>query len=92
MQSQLLQYYKSFQGNVVPGGGGRAGMPNMMASPPTFEDLSIDDSLSELQRLVRYAKSSIGLQRSALVNLVRVVYRRVLSSVQLTFYTPSPHQ
>ena len=30
---------------------------------PTFEDLTIDDSLPELQRLVKYAKSSIGLQR-----------------------------
>lgn len=30
---------------------------------PTFEDLTIDDSLSELKRLVKYAKSSIGLQR-----------------------------
>ena len=30
---------------------------------PTFEDLSIDDNLSQLDRLVRYTKSSIGLQR-----------------------------
>lgn len=30
---------------------------------PTFEDLSIDDELSQLQRLVRYSSSSIALQR-----------------------------
>ena len=30
---------------------------------PTFEDLSIDDNLSQIDRLVRYSKSSIGLQR-----------------------------
>jgi hypothetical protein len=30
---------------------------------PTFEDLTIDDNLSEQQRVVRYTKSSIGLQR-----------------------------
>lgn len=58
--SQLLQYYKSnFQGT--------AGAPSSSRAPsltqPTFEDLSIDDSLTELQRLVRYVKSSIGLQR-----------------------------
>jgi len=33
------------------------------ASAPTFEDLSIDDNLSEIERLVRYTQSSIGLQR-----------------------------
>jgi hypothetical protein len=32
---------------------------------PTFEDLTIDDSLSEQQRIVRYSKSTIGLQRWA---------------------------
>ena len=30
---------------------------------PTFEDLSIDDNISQIDRLVRYIKSSIGLQR-----------------------------
>jgi hypothetical protein len=30
---------------------------------PTFEDLSIDDNLTELQRLNRYSRSAIGLQR-----------------------------
>ena len=54
--SQLLQYYKSFsQGNKAPAASNVTG--------PTFEDLSIDDTLTELQRLVRYSKSAIGLQR-----------------------------
>ena len=44
--SQLLQYYKQFQQ-------GRNATQNVQ---PTFEDLSIDDNLSQLQRLVRYAK------------------------------------
>lgn len=49
----LLLIYRSFQ---------QARMP--AAKPaPTFEDLTIDDRLTEHQRLVRYAKSSIGLQR-----------------------------
>lgn len=56
--SQLLQYYKSFQ-SKGPGGN----------QAPTFEDLAIDDELSELQRVVTYTKSSIGLQRCVL-NLV----------------------
>lgn len=30
---------------------------------PTFEDLSIDDDLSQLERIVRYSRSSIALQR-----------------------------
>lgn len=38
---------------------------------PTFEDLSIDDELTQLQRLVRYSSSSIALQR-----LVHVKVRR----------------
>ena len=56
----LLQYYKNnFQGGA--GAPSRGGTPSL--TQPTFEDLSIDDSLTELQRLVRYVKSSIGLQR-----------------------------
>jgi hypothetical protein len=51
--SQLLQYYKSFQNS-------RTAAPNVA---PTFEDLAIDDNLSELERVVSYTKSSIGLQR-----------------------------
>lgn len=30
---------------------------------PTFEDLSIDDDLTQLERVVRYSSSSIALQR-----------------------------
>jgi len=58
--SQLLNYYKSF------GASGASNRPlsgSSAAPAPTFEDLSIDDTLTELQRIVRYAKSSIGLQR-----------------------------
>jgi hypothetical protein len=43
---------------------------------PTFEDLTIDDNLSEQQRVVRYTKSTIGLQRYVVINLfyrVRIV-------------------
>lgn len=36
-----------------------------MKAAPTFEDLTIDDQLSEQQRVVRYVKSTIGLQRYA---------------------------
>lgn len=51
--SQLLQFYKSFQQARLPA-----------AKPaPTFEDLTIDDRLTEKQRVIRYTKSSIGLQR-----------------------------
>lgn len=56
--SQLLQYYKSFQS------------PKSNNSAPTFEDLSIDDDLSELDRVVRYVKSSIGLQRLVHVKML----------------------
>lgn len=57
--SQLLQYYKSFKS------------PKPTAPPaPTFEDLTIDENLSELQRLVRYSKSNIGLQRLVHVKMI----------------------
>lgn len=56
--SQLLQYYKSFGTGTVGG----APRPHSMP-PPTFEDLTIDDTLTEVQRIVKYAKSAIGLQR-----------------------------
>ncbi len=39
-------------------------------SAPTFEDLTIDDKLTEHQRLIRYAKSTIGLQRCFYFTLV----------------------
>eukprot|EP00903_Cladosiphon_okamuranus_P014228 g13217.t1 len=37
---------------------------------PTFEDLSIDDELTQLQRLVRYSSSSIALQRLVHVKML----------------------
>ncbi len=43
-------------------------------SPPTFEDLNIDDKLPELERVVRYVKSNIGLQR-----LVESYWNNVIS-------------
>ena len=52
--SQLLQYYKSFR---------TQGGANTQNAAPTFEDLAIDDELTELERVVTYTKSSIGLQR-----------------------------
>lgn len=58
--SQLLQFYKSFQQARAP-----ANKP-----APTFEDLTIDDKLNEHQRLIRYAKSSIGLQRLVHVKMI----------------------
>ena len=62
--SQLLQYYKSFQS------------PKINNNTPTFEDLSIDDDLPELERVVRYVKSSIGLQR--------LVHVKMLASVAMS--------
>lgn len=44
---------------------------------PTFEDLSIDDNLSELQRLVRYSRSAIGLQRLVHVKMLTDVAKSV---------------
>lgn len=41
-----------------------------MAAQPTFEDLIIDDKLSELDRVVRYVNSSIGLQRLVHVKMI----------------------
>lgn len=51
--SQLLQFYTSFQQARLPA----------TKSTLTFEDLTIDDRLSEKQRVLRYTKSSIGVQR-----------------------------
>ena len=61
--AQLLQYYKSFQNS------------KSSSSAPTFEDLSIDDALPELDRVVRYVKSSIGLQRLVHVKMLAAVAR-----------------
>lgn len=63
--SQIFQYYKSFQ---------NAKSSN---AAPTFEDLSIDDDLPELDRVVRYVKSSIGLQRLVHVKMLSHVAESV---------------
>lgn len=65
--SQLLQFYKSFQQSRAPA----------TKSAPTFEDLTIDDSLSEHQRVVRYAKSTIGLQRLVHVKMLADVAKSI---------------
>ena len=65
--SQLMNFYNSFQtGNKA---GQNAPQPEENTAP-TFEDLSIDDGLSELQRLTRYTKSNIGLQRLVHVKMI----------------------
>lgn len=51
--AQLLQYYRSFQNS----------RQQQATTSPTFEDLTIDPKLSAIERLVRYHKSSISLQR-----------------------------
>lgn len=53
---------RSFQASRAAAAAARAGNANNN-NQPTFEDLTIDDGISELERLVKYAKSSIGLQR-----------------------------
>jgi len=63
--AQLLQYYKSFQS------------AKSTNTTPTFEDLSIDDNLPELDRVVRYVKSSIGLQRLVHVKMLSYVAKSV---------------
>jgi len=65
--SQLLQYYKSFQVPKQPA----------VAAAPTFQDLTVDDQLSELQRVVRYSKSNIALQRLVHVKLLSDVAETV---------------
>lgn len=57
--SQLLQYYRSFHNRN-----------EVSNSTPTFEDLSIDPSLTEIQRLEKYVKSSIALQRLVQVKII----------------------
>ena len=44
---------------------------------PTFDDLSIDDNLSQIDRLVRYIKSSIGLQRLVHTKMISDVSEEV---------------
>ena len=52
---------------------------------PTFEDLSIDDNLSELQRIVKYAKSSIGLQRFAFLGFSSDVLNTFHNTINVNF-------
>eukprot|EP01038_Epipyxis_sp_PR26KG_P007407 gene7407-10096_t len=65
--SQLLQFYKSFQQARAP----------VTKAAPTFEDLTIDDNLTEYQRVVRYVKSTIGLQRLVHVKMLADVVATV---------------
>ncbi len=45
-------------------------MPPVDAKVPTFEDLTLDDSLDDLERVRRYAVSSIALQRMVHVKMM----------------------
>lgn len=65
--SQLLQFYKSFQQARLP----------VVKSAPTFEDLTIDDKLTEHQRVVKYVKSTIGLQRLVHVKMIADVSENI---------------
>lgn len=47
---------------------------------PTFEDLSIDDELTQLERVVRYSSSSIALQRLVHVKVKAEPFRRSVCS------------
>ena len=55
--SQLLQFYKSFQ-------------RRNQAPAPTFEDLTVDENLTEIQRIVHYVQCSIGLRRLVHVKML----------------------
>ncbi|GMF22068.1 unnamed protein product [Phytophthora lilii] len=48
-----------------------------LASGPTFEDLAIDDSLSDLQRVTKYVCSNIALQRVIHVKMLHETARGV---------------
>ena len=56
---------------------------------PTFEDLSIDDELSQLERVVRYSSSSIALQRLVHVKVKMGVLRQQARCCQRSSYHPS---
>jgi len=77
--SELLQYYNSFSQRAVPASS---------VTAPTFEDLSIDDTLTELQRLVRYTKSSIGLQRLVHTKMLADVAKTVGFEDTMMFILP----
>ena len=61
--------YRSFQQARAP----------VTKAAPTFEDLTIDDNLSEQQRVVRYTKSTIGLQRYACFFISIIVWKTISS-------------
>ena len=39
-------------------------------NPPTFDDLSIDDTISDFDRCIKYSRSKIGLQRLVHVQMI----------------------
>ena len=63
--SQLLNFYN------------KNTQPQAVVVTPTFQDLTIDDELPELQRVVRYSKSNIALQRLVHVKLLADVAQSV---------------
>lgn len=48
-----------------------------LANGPTFEDLAIDDSLSDLERVAKYVCSNIALQRVIHVKMLQETARSV---------------
>lgn len=63
--SQLLQFFQTSKEEERP------------VAAPTFQDLTIDDQLTDLQRIVRYTKSNIALQRLVHVRLLADVAEAV---------------
>uniref|UniRef100_H3GYE2 Serine/threonine-protein phosphatase 4 regulatory subunit 1 n=1 Tax=Phytophthora ramorum TaxID=164328 RepID=H3GYE2_PHYRM len=53
------------------------GNESELANGPTFEDLAIDDSLSDLQRVTKYVCSNIALQRVIHVKMLHDTARSV---------------
>jgi hypothetical protein len=58
--SQLRNFYKAFK--LTAG-------TSTKLTPPTYEDLSIDENLTELERITSYAQSTIGLRRLVILLL-----------------------
>lgn len=58
-----------------------------LQSGPTFEDLSINDELSQLERVVLYSSSSIALQR-----LVHVKVKQELEGSRIMFISLDEHK
>ncbi|KAH7474214.1 Serine/threonine-protein phosphatase 4 regulatory subunit 1 [Phytophthora ramorum] len=59
------------------GDGELMGNESELANGPTFEDLAIDDSLSDLQRVTKYVCSNIALQRVIHVKMLHDTARSV---------------